>query len=83
MKKILFNEGIIFISIVLLAGLGLHNDLLNDPSGRVALMMERGNYLHPLVYGTILYLLVWVFRLILIALRSLASRYISSGKNDE
>ncbi len=83
MKKILFKEGIIFISTVVLAALVFHSDLLSDPMGRVALMIERGNYLHPLLYGFILYLLVWVFRLIFIALRALASRYVNSAKNDE
>jgi hypothetical protein len=83
MKKILFKEGIIFITIVFLAGLGLHSDLLTNPSGRVALMMERGNYLHPLAYGTILYLLTWIFRLIFISLRSLFSRFLVKNKSDE
>jgi hypothetical protein len=83
MKRILFKEGIIFTSTVVLAALVFHSDLLTDPSGRIALMIERGNYLHPLAYGTILYLLTWIFRLIFISLRSLFSRFLAKNKNDE
>ncbi len=64
MPRILIREGMIFLLMVAVSALIIHPDLLNAPMERLSLMSERGNYLHPLIYGGILYLAVGFFRLI-------------------
>lgn len=62
MPRILLREGMIYVSIVIVAALMIHLDLLSTPSERFSHMAERGNYLHPLIYGGILYLAAAVIR---------------------
>lgn len=64
MQRILIREGMICLLIIFVSGLIIHPDLLGVPSERLSLMGERGNYLHPLIYGGILCLVVAIFRLV-------------------
>jgi hypothetical protein len=40
----------------------MHPDLLSDPTVRLELMQEKGNYIHPLLYTFFVYLILYFFR---------------------
>jgi len=42
-----------------------HSDLLSDPSSRLQMMREKGNYFHPFLYTFIIYGILFVFRKII------------------
>ena len=56
----------LFIYTALLTGLILlmHPDLLSEPTVRLGLMQEMGNYIHPLLYTLFIYLVLYFFRAI-------------------
>ena len=62
MQRLLIREGAIYAVVVAVSALMIHPDLLSLPSERLARMAERGNHLHPLIYGGILYLVVALLR---------------------
>jgi hypothetical protein len=63
MKKIILRETVIYAAMLLVLALLMHPDLFSDPATRVALLSERGSYLHPLIYASLLYALTGLFRL--------------------
>ncbi|DAB27388.1 MAG: hypothetical protein A2513_06090 [Sulfurimonas sp. RIFOXYD12_FULL_33_39] len=65
MIKIIKNELIYFLLILLLLALLQHSDLLHSPIARINLMSEKGNYLHPLIWASGLYIIVILVRLII------------------
>jgi hypothetical protein len=65
MKRTLLREILIYAAILLVLALLMHPDLLSDPAERMRLFGERGNFLHPLVYAGILYVLAGAARLII------------------
>lgn len=64
MKKVLLRETVIYVVTLFFLAAVLHPDLLSNPSVRVGLLSERGNYLHPLIYAGAFYLVIGIFRLI-------------------
>jgi ABC-type multidrug transport system fused ATPase/permease subunit len=40
----------------------MHPDLLSEPTVRLGLMQEKGNYIHPLLYTFFIYLVLYFFR---------------------
>jgi len=54
----------LIIYTALLTGLILlmHPDLLSEPTVRLGLMQEMGNYIHPLLYTFFVYLVLYFFR---------------------
>lgn len=70
MKK----EFLIYCAIVILSAFILHPDLLTDPEARLTTMSERSNYYHPLLFGLGIYLVIGLFRLILIGIIKLIKR---------
>lgn len=57
-------ELIYFFVILLILALLQHSDLLYSPIARVILMAEKENYLHPLLWASVVYIIVGLFRLI-------------------
>lgn len=55
-------ELIYFFSILLVLSLLQHSDLLNSPMQRASLMMEQGNFLHPLLWTSLVYVIVLALR---------------------
>jgi len=55
----------------------MHPDLLSEPTGRLALMQEKSNYVHPLLYAFFVYLIVYFFR----AAFSLIKKMVKRGKD--
>ncbi|WP_345972270.1 hypothetical protein [Sulfurimonas diazotrophicus] len=62
MRKPMLREGAIFALLLIALSLLLHPDLLSDPGTRLSQMTGRGNYLHPLVYTLLVYLVVLLLR---------------------
>lgn len=57
-------ELIYFFVILLILAVLQHSDLLHSPLQRANLMMEKENYLHPLLWASVVYIVVGLFRLI-------------------
>jgi hypothetical protein len=74
MKKVLLREMAIYAVLLLTMALLMHPDLLTDPSQRMAVLQDRGNYLHPLVYAGVLYALIGIIRIAVRFLRRIGSR---------
>lgn len=55
-------ELIYFLAILLLLSVLQHSDLLSSPIQRASLMMERGNFLHPLLWTSIIYIIILALR---------------------
>jgi len=64
MKRVLTKELTIYVVLFVLLALLMHPDLLETPSSRFSLMLERENFYHPLLYSFILYVLLYIFRFI-------------------
>ncbi|MEA3373017.1 MAG: hypothetical protein U9Q62_04925 [Campylobacterota bacterium] len=62
-KTIMREVGIYAIMLIALALL-MHPDLLSSPSDRLALMKEKGNHTHPVLYSLIIYGVIGVLRLL-------------------
>lgn len=57
---------LIFFSLLLLVLAFLqHSDLLHSPLERINLMVEQGNYLHPLLWTFAVYIIIGLIRLII------------------
>jgi len=59
------REVIIYIVMLLVLTIVMHNDLLTSPSSRFELMYEKGNYSHPFLYTFIIYSILFLIRKIL------------------
>lgn len=64
MKKIL-TEILYFIALLLILALMQHPDLLSSPLERAARMAEKGNFIHPFLWTSGVYLVVGLVRLII------------------
>ncbi len=65
MIKLLRKEFIIYTALLtVLIGL-MHPDLLSEPTVRLGLMQEKGNYVHPLLYTFFVYLIIYFLRFII------------------
>ena len=64
MIKTIIRELIYFSLILLILAFIQHADLLHSPMKRVDLMAEKGNYLHPLLWTSIVYIATGLIRLI-------------------
>ncbi len=49
-KLAIKREGLIYIVMLFVLTLVMHNDLLSNPSSRFEIMYEKGNYSHPFLY---------------------------------
>lgn len=65
MLKKLKIEFIYFTAILILLALLQHSDILTSPLDRIELMTQKGNYLHPLLWTSIVYLVVGLLRLVI------------------
>jgi hypothetical protein len=65
MEKIIKRELIWYTAILTLLIFVMHPDMLSDPIPRLALMQERTNYIHPLLYTFFVYLVVFLFRAVI------------------
>ncbi len=74
MIKKIRNELLYFIAILVVLALVLHSDLLTSPLARLELMHSKENYTHPLLWTSIVYLVLGVIRLIIEFFSYLANR---------
>jgi len=58
-------ELLYFISILIILALFMHQDLLTSPLDRISLMNEKENYLHPILWTSIIYSIIGILRLVL------------------
>ena len=65
MIKILKRELIIYTGLLTALIFLMHPDLLSDPTTRLGLMQEKGNYIHPLLYTFFIYLIIFFFRFVI------------------
>jgi len=63
-----------FTLILLVLAVLQHSDLLYSPLERVGLMTEKGNFLHPLLWTSVVYVVVSFLRLIVKYLLHLKNR---------
>lgn len=68
-------ELIYFILLLIILAILQHSDLLTSPSTRIDLMAEKENYLHPLLWTSIVYIVVGLIRLVVKYLFYLKNRY--------
>lgn len=80
MKKVLLRETAIYAALLLMLALLMHPDLLTDPAERVRLMSEHSNYLHPLLYAGVLYVLIGIIRLLIHFIRRIVRAHKSPNK---
>jgi hypothetical protein len=59
------TELVYFLAILLVLSLLQHSDLLTSPFGRIDLMVEKGNFFHPLLWTSLIYILIGFVRLII------------------
>jgi hypothetical protein len=57
-------ELIYFCAILLILAALQHSDLLYSPMARITLMAEKENYFHPLLWTSVVYVVVGFFRLV-------------------
>ncbi len=62
MINILKKEFTIYTALLSLLIFLMHPDLLTEPTIRLGLMQEKGNYIHPLLYTLFVYLVLYFFR---------------------
>jgi ABC-type multidrug transport system fused ATPase/permease subunit len=77
MIKILKKELIIYTGLLTLFIFLMHPDLLSDPTARLGLMQEKGNYIHPLLYTFFIYLIIYFLR----AVFGFLQKFIKREKN--
>jgi len=61
-KLFLKKEILFYLGIFLILALVAHSDLLSNPSARVQMMFEKGNYLHPFFYSFVVYSVLLLIR---------------------
>jgi len=64
-KLALKREAIIYIVMLLVLTIVMHNDILTNPSSRFEIMVEKGNFSHPFVYTLVIYSILLIIRKIL------------------
>ena len=57
-------ELLIFVTLLIVLALFMHSDLLTAPLDRLNLMSEKQNYLHPILWTSIIYTIIGFIRLI-------------------
>ena len=62
MIKLLTKELTIYTALLTILIVVMHPDLLSNPTERLGLMQEMGNYVHPLLYTFFVYLILFFFR---------------------
>jgi len=62
MIKILKRELIIYTGLLTALIFLMHPDLISEPTARLALMQEKENYTHPLLYSFFVYLVIFFMR---------------------
>jgi hypothetical protein len=65
MINILKKEFTIYTALLTLLIFLMHPDLLSEPTVRLGLMQEKGNYIHPLLYTFFIYLVLYFFRAVI------------------
>ncbi|MCW8838641.1 MAG: hypothetical protein OQK11_08070 [Thiovulaceae bacterium] len=64
MLNILKKELVIYTALLTVLIVLMHPDLLSHPTARLALMQEKGNYVHPLLYTFFVYLILYFLRFV-------------------
>jgi len=64
MIKKITTELLYFLALLLVLALMQHPDLLSSPLERMARMAEKGNFIHPLLWTSAVYLAIGFVRLI-------------------
>jgi hypothetical protein len=62
MINIIKKELTIYTALLTLLMFLMHPDMLSDPTARLGLMQDYGNYIHPLLYTFFLYLILYFLR---------------------
>jgi hypothetical protein len=62
MEKIIKRELVIYSAILLVLIIVMHPDMISDPATRLGAMQQHENYIHPLLYTFIVYLIVFALR---------------------
>lgn len=83
MRKTIYKELAVYLVVLLVLAGVMHPDLFGVPLDRLALMAERGNYLHPFVYTLLGYSLIWIFRLFFRAVVRVFELYMKRQKAEE
>lgn len=65
MIKKLKIEFLYFSILLIILAILQHSDLLTSPLNRVELMIQKENYFHPLLWTSIVYLVIGTLRLII------------------
>lgn len=65
MIKKITTELIYFFALLLVLSVLQHSDLLSSPLVRINLMTEKGNFIHPLLWTSGIYILIGFVRLII------------------
>lgn len=65
MINIIKKELIIYTALLSVLIVLMHPDLLSDPTARLGLMQEKGNYVHPLLYTFFVYLVLYFIRAVI------------------
>ncbi len=61
-KSVIKKELIIYSLTLLVLTLIVHSDLVSDPSSRMNVMYEKGNYAHPFLYSFVVYSVILILR---------------------
>ena len=64
MQKVILKEVVIYVVMLIALALIMHPDLLSSPSDRLALMQEKENFTHPILYSLIIYAVIGLLRLL-------------------
>lgn len=62
MINMIKKELLIYTALLTLLIVVMHPDLMSQPTARLALMQEKGNYIHPLLYTFFVYLVLYFLR---------------------
>jgi len=65
MIKLIRKELVIYTALLTVLIVAMHPDLLTEPTIRLGLMQEHGNYIHPLLYTFFIYLVLFFVRFII------------------
>lgn len=57
-------ELLYFLAILIVLAILQHSDLLTAPLERINTMTQKGNYFHPLLWSSIVYVIIGLIRLI-------------------
>jgi len=74
MIRSVIKESLLYLTILVLLAFLMHPDLLSAPVERFTHMLERQNYIHPLLYAFLFYLLLMLLRLIFRGIKKILRR---------